>query len=44
MFIPYSISQKEKEKDNIKWWPEVESNHRHNDFQSIALPTELSGL
>ena len=26
-----------------KWWPEVESNHRHEDFQSSALPTELSG-
>ena len=26
------------------WWPEVESNHRHRDFQSLALPTELSGL
>ena len=25
------------------WWPEVESNHRHADFQSAALPTELSG-
>ena len=25
------------------WWPEVESNHRHTDFQSVALPTELSG-
>ena len=27
----------------VKWWPEVESNHRHGDFQSPALPTELSG-
>jgi len=26
-----------------EWWPEVESNHRHEDFQSSALPTELSG-
>ena len=25
-------------------WPEVELNHRHTDFQSVALPTELSGL
>ena len=27
----------------ILWWPEVELNHRHTDFQSVALPTELSG-
>ena len=27
----------------IVWWPEVELNHRHTDFQSVALPTELSG-
>ena len=26
-----------------KWWPETESNRRHGDFQSPALPTELSG-
>ena len=26
-----------------KWWPETESNCRHEDFQSSALPTELSG-
>src|SRR5690625_5884377 len=25
------------------WCPEAESNHRHEDFQSTALPTELSG-
>ena len=25
------------------WWPERESNPRHGDFQSPALPTELSG-
>ncbi len=25
-------------------WPEGESNPRHKDFQSFALPTELSGL
>ena len=27
-----------------KWWPEADSNRRHRDFQSLALPTELSGL
>ena len=26
-----------------KTWPELESNQRHKDFQSSALPTELSG-
>ena len=25
-------------------WPEAELNRRHKDFQSFALPTELSGL
>jgi hypothetical protein len=27
----------------LYWCPEAESNHRHGDFQSPALPTELSG-
>ena len=26
-----------------KWCPGAESNHRHEDFQSTALPTELPG-
>ncbi len=25
----------------IKWWLRTESNRRHKDFQSFALPTEL---
>ena len=25
------------------WWPGGESNSRHKDFQSSALPTELPG-
>ena len=25
------------------WCPGAESNHRHRDFQSLALPTELPG-
>ncbi len=27
-----------------KWCPDSESNQGHEDFQSSALPTELSGL
>ena len=30
--------------DTYLWCPEPESNQRHVDFQSTALPTELSGL
>ncbi len=26
-----------------RWWPGTESNRRHGDFQSPALPTELPG-
>ena len=26
---------------NLRWWLQVELNHRHKDFQSSALPTEL---
>ena len=26
-----------------KWCPGADSNHRHEDFQSTALPTELPG-
>ena len=26
-----------------EWCPGAESNHRHEDFQSTALPTELPG-
>ena len=28
----------------IKWWLRTESNRRHKDFQSFALPTELLSL
>ena len=27
----------------LKWWPDPELNWGHKDFQSSALPTELSG-
>ena len=29
-------------RDRERWWLEPESNWRHKDFQSSALPTELS--
>lgn len=35
--------QKGKEIQKVEWCPEAESNHRHADFQSAALPTELPG-
>ena len=28
----------------MKWWLRTESNRRHKDFQSFALPTELLSL
>ena len=30
--------------NNIKLWRETESNRRHMELQSIALPTELPSL
>jgi hypothetical protein len=27
--------------DDLFWWYRTESNRRHKDFQSFALPTEL---
>jgi hypothetical protein len=27
----------------LKWCPDADLNHGHADFQSAALPTELSG-
>ena len=27
--------------DYLRWWLQLESNQRHQDFQSCALPTEL---
>jgi hypothetical protein len=29
--------------NGVKWCPETDLNRRHADFQSAALPTELSG-
>lgn len=42
-----SFKEQKKSKNTLKYsclmWPELESNQRHKDFQSSALPTELSG-
>ncbi len=27
----------------VSWWPQPESNWRHTELQSVALPTELQG-
>ena len=42
-FIWYFLTQLAHKGDFTEWCPEAESNHRHKDFQSFALPTELSG-
>ena len=39
----FSISQVIDLTRLFVWWPRAESNHRHADFQSAALPTELLG-
>ena len=38
-----SDSNKLNEIKGMEWCPEADLNHRHADFQSAALPTELSG-
>ena len=50
MPVKKTIAEPKKEANEIslasfdfKWCPETESNCRHEDFQSSALPTELSG-
>ena len=35
--------EKHKHIKYLEWCPEADLNHRHADFQSAALPTELSG-
>jgi hypothetical protein len=35
--------EKHNSNNEIEWCPEADLNHRHADFQSAALPTELSG-
>lgn len=38
---PFAVLVKMSEKED--WCPGTESNRRHRDFQSLALPTELPG-
>ena len=45
--LGFEPKQKESESfmlplHHIPWWLGTESNRRHTDFQSVALPTELS--
>ncbi len=45
MESPYARNEKPPPKARVKnkWCPDSESNQGHGDFQSPALPTELSG-
>src|SRR6185437_3584383 len=38
-----SVLERSRTSANAMWCPGAESNHRHCDFQSHALPTELPG-
>src|SRR2546425_8678361 len=40
---PFRASAEIRVFGNVFWWPGTESNCRHYDFQSYALPTELPG-
>ncbi len=37
------MMEKDRHSKGLEWCPEADLNHRHADFQSAALPTELSG-
>ena len=37
------LGQKTKSYEFVKWCPGAESNHRHEDFQSTALPLSYPG-
>lgn len=43
VLYPPAYSRISENNRGKRWWPGVESNHRHEDFQSTALPTELPG-
>ena len=42
-FMLAGVSRLDRKKRRESGWPRAESNHRHKDFQSSALPTELLG-
>src|SRR6478735_7959070 len=48
LFLARSIKANRPTQHSLRrgcgWWPETDLNRRHVNFQSTALPTELSGL
>src|SRR6516164_7033715 len=42
-FGDVNVGESQRTDANTVWCPGAESNHRHCDFQSHALPTELPG-
>jgi hypothetical protein len=43
LLICARAARQRKTGEGRRWCPGAELNHRHTDFQSVALPTELPG-